>query len=65
MKRSHYEDALHHVVVLRTEAAARLASPHAHQREFGALLETWAANADERAARLAPQPDLFMETDHA
>lgn len=65
MRLSDHDYALHTAAALHTEAAARLASPQAHQREFGALLETWAANAEERAARLAPQPDLFTETDHA
>jgi hypothetical protein len=65
MKLSDHDYALHTAAVVRSEAHVRLASPYAHQREFGARLLTAADRFDERAARLAPQPDLFTETDHA
>lgn len=64
MKLSDHDYALHTAAALQTEATARLASPQAHQREFGALVLTWAVNAEARVARLAPQPNLFTETDH-
>ena len=52
----------HHTAsVCATEADVRRASPTAHQREFAAILEQWAANQRDRASALAQlaQRDLF------
>ena len=45
----------------RSEAASRRQSPLIFQRDFAAVLEGWAADADARADALdaAVQPDLF------
>lgn len=47
--------------VCATEADVRRDSPLAHQRAFATVLETWAANARDRASALAQlaQRDLF------
>ena len=45
----------------RREAAIRAESPIIFQRDFAAVLEGWAADADARADEIqaADQPDLF------
>lgn len=44
----------------RVEAERRRLSPHAHQRAFAAVLDTWADNFDRRTVEARPaQPDLF------
>lgn len=55
------ESHRHTAAVCRTEAEVRRQSPHAHQREFAAVLDTWAANAEARALALdtPSQRDLF------
>jgi hypothetical protein len=54
---SHY----HTAAVCQTEAAIRRASPLAFQREFAAVLDTWADNAQRRGDEVAAktQRDLF------
>lgn len=51
----------HTAAVCATEADVRRASPLAHQRAFAVILDTWAANARDRASALAQlaQRDLF------
>ena len=53
---------LHTAAVCATEADVRRASPTAHQREFAAILDQWAANARDRASALAQlaQRNLFV-----
>lgn len=53
----------HTAAVLRTEASIRSQSDLAHQRAFAVVLETWADNAERRAAdeQAGEQPDLFGE----
>ena len=55
------ESHTHTANVCATEAEVRRASPLAHQRAFAAVLDTWAANARDRASALAQlaQRDLF------
>jgi hypothetical protein len=51
----------HTAAVCQTEADVRRASPLAHQRAFAAVLDTWTANARDRATALSrlAQRDLF------